>query len=976
MKTNTTEKDFQNQIIEHLANTGYSTRNTKQYDKTTCLDVELVLNFIKATQPKLWKRFEDLYKTQAEQKFLHRLVNELNTKGTIEILRNGFKDVGCHFKLFFPRPNNNKNLDLFDKFEANVFSVIDELEYEKKEMGNRVDLALFINGIPVISIELKDTFSQGVENAMKQYRETRDPKELFFQRCIVHFAMSDEKIYMSTKLKGEQTRFLPFNKRFENPEVKNDFKTSYLYKDILQKNKFSKLISNFIYFEKDKKTGKGVNIFPRFHQLDCVNNILNDVEVKKNYLIQHSAGSGKTKTIAWLAHGLINKFDDNDERIFDIVIVVSDRKVIDRQLQEQVKAIEKVKGIVEKIDKNSEQLKEALISGSNIIVTTIQKFPFILDEMQEAPNRKYAVIIDEAHSSQTGSTARKMKQALAVDSLEEAERIDEEEMDKLDEELFKEMEQSKNLSNTSFFAFTATPKNKTLELFGTEDENGKFHPFHLYTMSQAIKEGFILDVLENYLTYETYFKLYKKADDDPKYAEKKAMRLLRNYIERHPNTIDKKTDIMLNHFMSSTIHKIRGKAKAMVVTKSRLHAVLYKRAFDKFIKREGYNIKTLVAFTGIIEHDEQEYTENSMNNLGKKKIQEAFQEDKYKILIVANKFQTGFDEPQLHTMYVDKMLNGVTAVQTLSRANRIIPGVKNDTLVLDFVNDVAVIQKAFQPYYDETYLKEKTDPHKLYELFDKLSAYLIFDENEVESFVKNRQKGANQAVLHGILNPIVAEFKKRDKKVQVEFKKTLKRYQSIYSFLSQLIPFSDLSLEKMFIFNKFLLKKLPTINDPLPYSVLEDADIDSYKLKENEKVSIKLNADGELVPLSSVAAGFQEEIEEKVSMIIKKLNDAFGTDFSEDDRVFISRMLDTLSKNEELINKIKAENDKSSIKAVFGKFFDSVMSEILSKNMDFYKKIVDNEKLKNNLEDGLFEMVYSEHSKKSKSKKASKLKNK
>lgn len=960
MVSNITEKDFQNQIIQHLANTGYAIRNTKQYDKETCLDIELVLNFIKSTQPKAWGRFEDLYKEQAEQKFLYRLVNELNTKGTIEILRNGFKDMGCHFKLFYPKPNNNKNPDLFEKYEANIFSAVDELEYEKKNLGNRVDLALFINGIPVISIELKDTFSQGVEKAMKQYREDRNPNELFFKRCFVHFAMSDEKIFMAAELKGEQTRFLPFNKGYENPAAGDDFKTAYLYKDILQKNKFSKLISNFIYFEMDDK-GKGINIFPRFHQLDCVNSILNDVELKKNYLIQHSAGSGKTKTIAWLAHGLINKFDENDERIFDIVIVVSDRRVIDKQLQNQVKAIEKIKGIVEKIDKNSEQLKEALISGSNIIVTTIQKFPFILEGMKDAPDRKYAVIIDEAHSSQTGTNAKKMKQALSVNSLEEAEHIDEEEMDEMDKEMFKEMEQSKNLKNASFFAFTATPKNKTLELFGDEDENGQFHPYHLYTMAQAIKEGFILDVLENYLSYETYFKLYKKAADDPKYAEKKAMRLLRNYIEQHPNTIDKKTEVMLNHFMNSTIYKIGGKAKAMIVTRSRLHAVLYKKAFDKFIGSEGYNIKTLAAFTGVIKHDEQEYTENSMNNLGKQKIEDAFKEDGYKILIVANKFQTGFDELLLHTIYVDKMLNGVTAVQTLSRANRIIPGAKNDTLILDFVNKTDVIQKAFQPYYDETYLKEKTDPHKLYELHDKLSGFLIFDEGEVNEFVKKQKSGVNQKLLHAFLCPIIKEFEKREKKVRVEFKKTLKRYQSIYSFLSQLIPFSDLSLEKLFIFNKELLKKLPTINDPLPYSVLEDADIDSYKIREKGLTSIKLTSEGELVPLSSMAAGFQEEIEEKVSVIIKKLNDAFGTDFTEDDRVFIGRMLEMLDKDEDLINKISADNDKNNVRAVFGKFFDGVMSEILNKNMDFYKKIMDSEKLKKNLEAGLFEMVYNKH---------------
>jgi type I restriction enzyme R subunit len=554
-----------------------------------------------------------------------------------------------------------------------------------------------------------------------------------------------------------------------------------------------------------------------------------------------------------------------------------------------------------------------------------------------------------------------MKQVLSVDSLEEAERIEDAEMDEEDKELFREMEESKNLKNARFFAFTATPKTKTLELFGTKDESGQFHPYHLYSMAQAIKEGFILDVLENYLSYDTYFKLYKKVEDDPKYAEKKAMRLLRNYVERHPNTIDKKTEIMLNHFIHSTIHKIRGKAKAMVVTKSRLHAVLYKKAFDKFIKAEGHDIKTLVAFTGVIKHDEQEYTENSMNNLGKMEIKDAFTEDKYKLLIVANKFQTGFDQPLLHTIYVDKMLNGVTAVQTLSRANRIIPGQKTDTLILDFVNKTEVIQKAFQPYYDETYLKEATDPHKLYELQDKLLAFMIFDESEVNNFVKNWQKRANQAVLHGILNTIVKEFNGKEKKIQIDFKKTLKRYQSIYSFLSQLIPFSDLSLEKLFIFNKFLLKKLPTINEPLPYSVLEDADIDSYKIKEKGITSIKLIGSGELLPLSTSAGTIMDEVDERLSVIIKKLNDAFGTDFSNDDRVFISRMLDTLDRNEDLIQKINADNDKSSIKAVFGKYFDSVMSEILNKNMHFYKKVMDNDKLRKSLESGLFEMVYSRH---------------
>ncbi|MEA3314001.1 MAG: DEAD/DEAH box helicase family protein, partial [Caldisericota bacterium] len=598
MTTDTSEKAFQNHIIAHLLSTGYLKRGSENYNRATCLDPELTLKFIYDTQPREWKKFQRVYGDDVERKFFYRLVSEIDKKGTIHVLRNGFKDVGCYFKLFYPKPNTHKNPDLFEKFEQNIFSVVDELEYEQKEGSKRLDLVIFINGLPITTIELKDTFSQGVENAIRQYKEDRNPRESIFQKCLVHFAMSDEKIYMATKLEGRKTKFLPFNKGLENPEVKNDYKISYLYNNILQINKLSKLISNFIYMEKDKDTGEVKPIFPRYHQLDCANLLLADAKADKNYLIEHSNGSGKTKTIAWLAHGLINKFDADDNRIYDMVIVVSDRRVIDKQLQDQVQSIEKVKGIVENIEKHSDQLKEALKTGSNIVVTTLQKFPYILEEVKDLPERKYAVIIDEAHSSQSGITARKMKQVLSANSLEEAEALDAEDMDEIDEEILREIESYRNLKNISFFAFTATPKNKTLEMFGWKDEYGRYHPFHTYTMKQAIGEGFILDVLKNYLTYATYFKLAKKIQDDPEYDEEKAKKLLRNFVEQYPVVITRKTEIMLNHFMSSTIYKIRGKAKAMVVTRSRLHTVLYKKAFDKLIKENNYPIKTLIAFTG------------------------------------------------------------------------------------------------------------------------------------------------------------------------------------------------------------------------------------------------------------------------------------------------------------------------------------------------------------------------------------------
>src|SRR3989344_4980841 len=969
VETDTSEKAFQNNIIAHLVSTGYKSRGTNCFNKATCLDPELVLKFIINTQKKIWEKFERVYAEKSEERFFYLLINEIDKKGTINVLRDGFKDAGCYFQLFYPKPNNNKNPDLFENFEKNVFSVIDELEYQDKEKGNRVDLVVFINGLPILTIELKDTFSQGVENAIKQYKETRDPKEKIFQNCFVHFAMSDEKIFMATKLVGWKTRFLPFNKALDNPEVQNDYKTSYLYNDILQINKLSKLINNFVYIEKEDNDE--YPIFPRYHQLDCVNQLLEDAKPSKNYLIEHSAGSGKTKTIAWLSHGLINKFNRLDNRIYDMVIVVSDRKVIDKQLQNQVQAIEKVKGIVDVIDekKSSQDLKEAMKSGSNIVVTTLHKFPYILDEVKDLPKRNYAVIIDEAHSSQSGAMARKMKQIFSTNSLEEAEALERDVNEEVEEEILNEIESYRNLKNVSFFAFTATPKNKTLEMFGTKDDKGEYHSFHLYSMKQAIEEGFILDVLKHYLSYATYFKLVKKITDDPEYDEKKAKKLLRNFVEKHPHAISRKTDIMLEHFMSSSYNKIKNRARAMVVTRSRLHAVLYKKAFDKLIKENNYPIKTLVAFTGIVKHDEQDYTESNMNYLSSKQsIENAFKEEPYRILIVANKYQTGFDQPLLHTMYVDKMLNGITAVQTLSRANRICPPHKNDTLILDFANQTEVIEKAFQPYYEATFLKEGTDPHKLYELEEKLIDYQIFDQSDVDAFIKAWKKGEPQPKLHNLLNPVVNEFRKKTKKDQVGFKKTLKRYQSIYSFLSQLIPFSDVNLENIFLFNKFLAKKLPTINNPLPFNVLEDVDIDSYKIVNKGEKRIIIQSEGELKPISSGVGEYYSDVNIKLSKIIKDLNDAFGTDFSNDDKVFLGRVKDHLLENKELLNKMEY-NSKENVKAVFDKYFNQEMTGLLNNNMKFYKRLVDNEKLKEKLKSALFELVYYEHSKLKKLKK-------
>lgn len=953
MSTDTSEKGFQKDIINYLTSTGYEKRTTNNYNVVSCLDVELVLKFIHSTQHNAWKKFSRIHKTNPEASFISSLVKRINKYGTIDVLRNGFRDAGTKFHLFYPPPNNNLNPELKAKFNQNIFSVVDELEYENKDKGNRLDLVIFINGIPISTIELKDTFSQGVENAIKQYKKDRDPREQLFKNCLVHFAMSNEKIYMATKLAGSKTRFLPFNKGIINPDVEGDYKTSYLYTEILQRNQLSRLINNFIFEEDD------IVIFPRFHQLDCVNTLLDDPEPGHNYLIQHSAGSGKTKTIAWLAHGLLNKFDKNNKRVYDMVIVISDRKVIDAQLQEQVKAIERKQGVVEKIDKNSSQLAEAIKSGTNIVVTTLHKFSYILDKIEDIEDRNYAIIVDEAHSSQTGSHAKHLREGL-TNAEADADVLDEAE-DEYDEELLKQMEKRRNTPNLSFFAFTATPKAKTLEMFGRKDPSfGDFRPHHLYSMKQAIEEGFILDVLQNYLTYPTYFKLVKTIEDDPEFNEEKAKKVLRRFVELHPHAIKEKTSIILDHFMNSTRHKIKGTAKAMLVTSGRKEAVLYKLEFDRQIKERKLPIKALAAFTGTIKQDTIDYTEANINDIGKQSIKEAFKGDDYKILIVANKFQTGFDEPLLQTMYVDKKLNGVAAVQTLSRLNRIAPH-KNDTLVIDFANDTDVIRKAFEPYYGETTLEGETDYQKLYELQENIYDFYIFDEEEVEEFFKAYSKEVPQAELHNLLSEPVKRFSGRDKEDQVEFKKKIRRYQSIYSFMAQLLPFSDLSLEKLYIYLKFLSKVLPTINNPLPFNVLEDVDMDSYKIDTRaEEESITLGeGEGTLKPMSPSDPGYRPEERSRLSEILEALNQTFGTDFTDSDRLLVSQITGNMLSDEELMNKVR-NNPRENVEAIFDKFFNRELVNIFNSNESFYTKIITNEALSDRLKQDLLDFIYEE----------------
>jgi len=960
MSSDISEKDFQRYFYTYLVNTGYVKRTTKNYDVEYCLDAELVLKFVKSTQPKKWAKFarhnggdepdtNGKHYTKSEVNFIESLVFEIKNRGTIDVLKNGFKDIS-NFKLFYSKPYNDLNPKQAKKFNQNIFSVVDELEYQNKKHGNRLDLVIFINGIPISTIELKDTFSQGVEKAMAQYMETRNPNEQLFKNCLVHFAMSDENIQMTTKLNGEDTKFLPFNKGIENPVVENDYKTSYMYTEILQKDQLSRLINNFI-FEEDGKV-----IFPRFHQLDCVNCLLSNPKPGTNYLVQHSAGSGKTKTLSWLAHNLINKYDENNKRVYDMVIVISDRTVIDDQLQEQVKAIESTDDVVEVIDVNSKQLAEALMSSSNIVVSTLHKFSYIFKEVGNLRNRNYAIIVDEAHSSQTGAHSSNLRYLLSDAELDELDLLDPE--DYIEKKLGDAMKKRSHTPNLSFFAFTATPKAKTLELFGKKLESGKYEAHHLYTMEQAIEEGFILDVLKHYINYPTYFRLMKNTLDDPEYDEAAAKKLLRKEVEKDDISIERKTSVILNHFLRSTQQKIKGHAKAMVVASGREEAVKYKLELDKQIKSMDIDldIETLCAFTGSVNVNGEDYTEDKLNKIGNKSIKETFhKEDKYKILVVANKFQTGFDESLLHTMYVDKKLNGVAAVQTLSRLNRMHDD-KDDTMVIDFVNNSDIIKRAFEPYYRGTVLSEGTDYHKLYELMGNIFHYRVFDEDDVDEFIKAYENNASQQQLHNLLHKPITKYKELSTEYKVEFKRKLGRYQNIYSFLSQLIPFCDVELEKLYIYNRLLLKKLPTINRPLPYSLLAEVDLTSYKVDINhdpEDISPD-GGDGELDPMNPTDSKYKSPERARLSQIVETLNEISGDVEFDDEEYICKKLIAPLLNNTELMNQI-AINPETTVREIFNDPFEKAL---LNLDINLYNKINNDHWLKERLKNQTLGYLY------------------
>lgn len=970
------EKGFEEYVEEHLLKSRYVKGNPNDYNKEFALDTKILFDFLEDTQPKKMERLREIYNDQYQFKVLSRLNRELNNRGMVDVLRHGIKDYGVYLDFAYFKPASRLNEKTVEFYEKNRISVTRQVRYSTKN-ENSIDMLICINGLPVVVLELKNPFTgQTYEDAIIQFKKDRSPNELLFQfkkRVIVFFAVDTREVYMATRLSGDKTFFLPFNKGCDggcgNPDNPDGLKTAYLWEEILQKDSLMDILKKFVFIETQEKKDIDGNtytsekvIFPRYHQLDAVRKLEADVKEKGagiNYLIQHSAGSGKTNSISWLAHRLANLHDYEDNPVFDSVIVITDRRVLDRQLQDSIYQLEHKHGVVEKIDKDSNQLADAIQGGTRIIISTLQKFPFIIEKVGELENRKYAVIIDEAHSSSAGENMASLREVLSASNLEEAAKLDEESEGKEydpDEEILKVIKKRGKQPNISFFAFTATPKAKTLEMFGTMGEDGLPHPFHLYSMRQAIEEGFILDVLQNYVTYETYFKLAKKIEDDPAFDKAKATKALTRYVRLHPHNIAQKTEIMVEHFRNVTRYKIGGRAKAMVVTSSRLHAVRYKHAFDEYIKKKGYrDMKTLVAFSGIVKDDEVDYTESGMNKFKESELPDRFATDEYQVLLVAEKYQTGFDQPLLHTMYVDKKLSGVKAVQTLSRLNRTCEG-KDDTFILDFINKAEDIQEAFKPYYQATIVEEVIEPNLLYDIETMLNAYGMYLKEELDRFIhiyfkpKDKKTSSDRAILNHLIDIAVERFKKLDEQHKEDFSSQATKYIRLYSFILQITPFEDVELHKLYVYLTYLLKKLPKEKGSTIHLADEIA-LEYYSIKKTFEGSITLTSDDENVPVTPVkfaGTGVKEEQEEYLSSIIERLNNRFGTDFTKADQLSVEQIKEDFAADEDLVQKAKT-NTIDDFRFAFEKVFINKVIDRMDQNQSFFTRVLDDEQFKNAL---------------------------
>ena len=979
----TSEAAFETVIEAHLLAKGYVPVPRDGFDRERAIFPATALEFIRETQPKEWAKLEALHGDKTGEQVLTDLCKWMDMHGSLATLRHGFKCYGRTLRAAYFKAAHELNPELESRYAANRLGLTRQLHFSPRSEKS-LDVTLSLNGIPVATLELKNPLTgQRVEDARRQYKQDRDPREPIFEfkrRTLVHFAVDTESVLMTTRLAGAATHFLPFNKGSAgaagNPPDPDGrtYRTAYLWEEVLQRDSLLDLLARFIHLQIDEKRdeqGRKVKtesmIFPRYHQLEAVRMLVDTARsegVGHNYLVEHSAGSGKSNTIGWLTHRLASLHDAANERIFDSVIVVTDRVVLDQQLQDTIYQFEHKRGVVQRIDESSRQLAEALENAVPVIITTLQKFPFVSRQLLKMAEergttgtgtlaaRRCAVIVDEAHSSQGGETATDLKEVLGGDELrKEAKKRATDEGREDMEEVFRSMAKRGKQTNLSFFAFTATPKHKTLAVFGRDGQ-----PAHRYTMRQAIEEEFILDVLKHYTTYVTYFRLLKACEEDPNVEHKKAAQALARFMKLHSYNIAQKTEVMVEHFEGVTRHKIRGRAKAMVVTGSRLEAVRYKQSFDRYIQAKGYAIKSLVAFSGKVVDDklaDVTYTEPGMNHgISEKELPEKFATQEYQVLLVAEKYQTGYDQPLLHTMFVDKRIAGIQAVQTLSRLNRIHPH-KEDTFVLDFVNDREEIREAFKTYYEGAEMGEEVDPTRMYAIKGELDASGIYLDEEVERFSavyfmpKRRQSELDHRTMNAALDPAVLRFTVRrdDNEAAAEdWRGKVQAFLNLYGFLSQVIPYQDSDLERLYVFLRHLAAKLPRRKSGPAYQFDDEVRLDYYRLQKISEGSISLQ-DGEARRLdgpTEVGSGLVRPQPMPLSQLIDVVNERFGTDFNQADQLFFDQIVEAAVADDEL-RQTAAVNPESKFELVFTNLIERLFVERMDQNEEIFVRYMNDE---------------------------------
>ena len=1013
-----TEQAFETNVESMLLGAGWRAGDLGEWDVDRALFPARAVAFIRDTQPELWAEVAAVQGGDLEARIVETLARELDTKGSLDVLRHGFRFFGKTFRVADFAPAHGLNPDALARFERNELTVTRQTPCHPGK-GDTLDLVFALNGVPVATCELKNPMTgQTWEHAVRQYQQDRDPSAPLFRfkrRALVHFAADPDQVHMATRLAGERTRFLPFNRGSNpgavhcgagNPANPDGYRTDYFWREVLDRERFLDILGAYVFLETSEEKvedAKGARterretmIFPRYHQLDAVHGLVESARADgpgQHYLIQHSAGSGKTNSISWLSHRLASLHTADDEKVFDCVVVITDRRVLDRQLQDAIYQIEHAQGVVQAIDEDSQQLAKALVDGTMIVITTLQKFPFVMDgllrvagaDSVEAPSaseraqaaewreaiagRRYAVIVDEAHSSQTGESANDMKRVLgtrahaALDAAEDGEDL-----------VNAAAEARGRQPNLSFFAFTATPKGKTIELFGRPGPGGNPEPFHVYSMRQAIEEGFILDVLQRYIDYDTYYRIVKAVEDDPEFPKRRAAVALGKFLSLHPVNVGQRTEVIIEHFRDHVRHLMGGRAKAMVVTSSRLHAVRYMQAFERYIAEHGYNdVRPLVAFSGTVTDPDsgEEFTEPGMNtdvvtgrSISESALPGRFASPDYQILLVAEKYQTGFDQPLLQAMYVDKRLDGVQAVQTLSRLNRIAPG-KEAPFVLDFVNDPEGIRDAFAPYYDRTELAEPSDPYRLEELKHELDGMQVYHHAEVEEFAKAyyrpraKRRADSHARLEALLQPTVDRFSALDEEEQTAFRDRLGAFVNLYAFLSQIIPYSDADLERLAAFGRMLLPHLRVGSDSTQVHLGDDVELEYYRLQRMSEgaVAIAEETGVYVTSPSEVGTGDPEEDAAPLSEIIARLNDRFGTDFTDEDRLFFEQVKERAVRNDE-VRRLALANAFEKFALEFRPQLGKLMVERMGENDAIVTRFLDDAEFQQSASDVLAREVY------------------